>query len=162
MKVFKKLLVLLLVVTLLFGCDKKENPVENDTPQETNTTQKNETNENETGKNINDEDLKEVKELYFNLYKKLFAEGNEIYSRVRVDKYKTSDNNYFVSLSQLRDDFDYDISEFKSEDGTVCDTELSGLTFIFDSGIKNDKGDDVFYTSVLTGCTKDEVRSGNE
>jgi hypothetical protein len=36
---------------------------------------------------------------------------------------------YFVSLKQLRDDFSYDISSFKGEDGTVCDIENSGIYF---------------------------------
>ena len=155
MKGFKKLLAILLVVTLLFGCGKKEEPVDNNTKEEANKTQE----ENKTA-NLNDEELKEIKDLYDTLYKKLYAEGKEISGKVIIDKYKEDENGYFVSLEQLRDDFNYDISEFKSEDGTVCDIQLSGIAFIFnpDASVENN----VYFTSRLVGCSKDEAALNNQ
>ena len=63
------------------------------------------------------------------MYKTLYGYGTAIYNEKKYERYEKKNDMYFVSLKQLRDDFSYDISSFKGEDGTPCDIEDSGIYF---------------------------------
>ena len=43
--------------------------------------------------------------------------------------YQKRNEVYFLSLNDLKNDFGYDISMFKNEDGTLCDVDNSGIFF---------------------------------
>jgi hypothetical protein len=67
---------------------------------------------------------------------------------------------YFASLKQLRDDFSYDISSFKGEDGTVCDIEDSGIYFDITNVMNLEYNDD--FIPVLPSLVKCSVAEIND
>lgn len=89
----------------------------------------------------------------FELYSKLAGYGKEIYDSKKYEKYDKVDDAYFISLKSLKEDFDYDISMFKDEEGTLCDEEKSGIFFDVDhkSGVSFADGVDPILTT-LVGC----------
>ena len=60
---------------------------------------------------------------------KLIAIGEDIYNNreYKIDLYLSDNGAYFITMEQLRDSFQYDISTFVGEDGTACDYHLSGI-----------------------------------
>lgn len=89
----------------------------------------------------------------FKLYNKLASYGKEVYDSKKYEKYDKRNNAYFISLKQLNEDFNYDISMFKDEKGTLCDVEQSGIFFDVDykSGVSFADNADPILAS-LVGC----------
>ena len=93
-----------------------------------------ENNSEETEENVEEEE-KEKKESQESVsYEKEFSDkliaiGEDIYNNreYKIDLYLSDNGAYFITMEQLRDSFQYDISTFVGEDGTACDYHLSGI-----------------------------------
>lgn len=85
------------------------------------------------------------------IFTKLNSYGNELYENKKyLEYYNKEDNTYFISLNELKE-LNYDVSNFKNENGDECDMELSGIEFDIEE--KNDmKYNGAPIVSVLTGC----------
>ena len=95
----------------------------------------------------------EAKKIYDNLYEKLFNEGKEIYNSALKEEYRVDDNLYYVSLNRLKEDFNYDISDFKDDKGAVCNAAVSGIYFA-----KNEERElGVSIMVALNGCSTYEA-----
>ncbi len=87
----------------------------------------------------------------------LLEYGNAIYNDGKYSTYEKKNGAYFITLKQLQSDFNYDISSFKGSDGTLCDTEMSGIYFDVDHTIgveyQSDKNP---IAPILIGCTAEQ------
>ncbi len=64
-----------------------------------------------------------------NLYNKLYQYSFKLYDNKDYLKYKKVEDFYFISLEDLKNDYQYDVSIYKGEDGTPCNLKDSGLYF---------------------------------
>lgn len=105
----------------------------------TNDKSKNEKNSNEK---IQDKFSNEKMEMndrnIINLLNQLNQFADTIYQSKGYEKYPKKDKMYFISLKQLNEDFDFDISNFVDEKGNTCDIEQSGVYFDTDDILKID------------------------
>ena len=93
------------------------------------------------------------------MYSKLNEYGEEIYKMKEYINYNKRNDVYFISLSDMNKMYEYDISMFVGEDGTVCDTDLSGIYFDTEHKINNNQQGDMGTPLILTliKCSKDEL-----
>ncbi len=94
------------------------------------------------------------------MYKILYDYGKAIYDAKSYERLNKKNDMYFASLKQLRDDFSYDISSFKGEDGTVCDIEDSGIYFDITNVMNLEYNDD--FIPVLPSLVKCSVAEIND
>ena len=67
---------------------------------------------------------------------------------------------YFISLKQLKDNYSYDISTFKGEDGTICDVNESGIYFDISNVMHLEYNDDFLpILPSLVKCSAEEVNN---
>ena len=100
------LIITILTIILLTGCDKKVQNNDNTT-----TTKKSET-------------------LYFasSYSDVLLSYGNEIFDKKEYLNYKTNDNEYYISLKNLKE-LGYETRMFVNENSLKeCDSEKTGIT----------------------------------
>lgn len=90
-----------------------------------------ENNSEETEENVEEEEKETQESVSYEkeLSDKLIAIGEDIYNNreYKIDLYLSDNGAYFITMEQLRDSFQYDISTFVGEDGTACDYHLSGI-----------------------------------
>ena len=165
----KKIILILAICLLLVGCNKKNKPVTTPAQNETNTTVK--TNDNSTveleenntdiiGVTLSDKKIKiEESTGMPNLFDKLVKQGRELYKNKSYTNFEKRNEAYFISLKNLKKDYNFDISSFKGEDGTVCDIDNSGIYFDVDNrmGVKFSK-DEPPVVPMLIGCSKSESK----
>ena len=89
-----------------------------------------------------------------NLFEKLSSYGDEIYnSKKDYTTYSKRNGAYFISLTDLKKDFNYDISMFKDEKDNLCDVDNSGILFDDDRKLGIEYLDDENPISVIIiGC----------
>ena len=75
---------------------------------------------------LNDDKMKE-------LYLKLDNWGRQIYEKKEYLSFSKKNNMYFISLKELSEKYNYDISIFKDKKGTDCDLDVSGIYFDIDN-----------------------------
>ena len=127
------MVIIILLLSILTGCKfSKDNDLNSNTS------------------NYNSvQNAEEAKKIYDTLYDKLYNEGKLIYYLALKDEYSVDDNLYFISLKQLKEDFDYDISDFKDDKGAICNTDISGIYFAKDE----EKELGVTIMASLNGCS---------
>lgn len=90
-----------------------------------------ENNSKEPEENVEEEEKETQESVSYEkeLSDKLIAIGEDIYNNreYKIDLYLSDNGAYFITMEQLRDSFQYDISTFVGEDGTACDYHLSGI-----------------------------------
>ena len=59
--------------------------------------------------------------------------GEKIYITKEYETFRKKDKMYFISLKELNERYDYDISGFKGETGKTCNVEESGIYFDTDN-----------------------------
>lgn len=93
------------------------------------------------------------------LYTKLNEYADELYKKGEYTNYHKDNDMYFISLKEMNDKYEYDISIFVGEDGTVCDTELSGVYFDTEYKIlpKDTDSDTPPIMPTLIKCSKEEL-----
>ena len=96
---------------------------------------------------LNDDKMKE-------LYLKLDSWGRNIYEKKEYLSFTKKNNMYFISLKELSEKYNYDISIFKDQNGTYCDSDISGIYF----DINNDRkiNMDIPVRSLLVDCGIDK------
>ncbi len=105
----KKGLTVFLILFLLVGCNK-ETTKTNEKPEETKYLTKMEMNE------------------------KLFGYATEIYNAKTYTKVEKTDGEYFISLKNLKEKYNYDISMFLNPTTyDKCDQEKTGVSFDIDN-----------------------------
>ena len=152
------ILLIILVVCSLFGVfEKKEDNKTNNTINE-NVNENNNIIDDTTNDIIDDntephEDIELPKDSYMGkLFSKLDLKGEELYNSQEYLKYSKDDGIYFISLKELSEKYNYDISQYKSEDGTICDIENSGILFDTKNKTHIKKKDDKPFAPILSGC----------
>lgn len=91
------------------------------------------------------------------LFKELYNYGVQVFDSKEYKRFDKKNNIYFISLYELNKKYDYDISNFKGSDGTVCDIDNSGIFFDIDHKIPTNNDKDVKpVIPILIGCTKEE------
>ena len=79
--------------------------------------------------------------------------GEKIYNDKKYETYPKKNNMYFISLNQLKTDFQYDISNFKGSTGLSCNTDYSGIYFDIEGVMANYNIDShVPILTSLIGC----------
>jgi len=154
----KKFLILILFI-LLTGCSiTKNNSSQNIVDNEVNDSENNEIIEQQKNSydfGLSGEKIEISEDSYLNiLFEKLSSYGNEIYmNKKEYTTYAMRNGAYFVSLIDLKNDFNYDISMFKDEKGNLCDVDNSGILFDDDRklGIDYLDGENPI-TVILIGC----------
>lgn len=93
------------------------------------------------------------------MYTKLNEYADELYKKQEYINYNKNNDIYFISLEEMKDKYNYDITMFVGEDGTVCDTKLSGIYFDIDYKIipKDSSEDNPPVMPTLIKCSKDEL-----
>ncbi len=90
-----------------------------------------ENNSKEPEENVEEEEKETQESVSYEkeLSDKLIAIGEDIYNNreYKIDLYLSDNGAYFITMEQLRDSFQYDISTFVGEDGIACDYHLSGI-----------------------------------
>ena len=134
------MMMLIILMCLIFvGCNKKEI--------------NNKSNDNQKEEKI---EFVEKTKYIDDLEANLIEVGNTIYETGKFKEYSQKKGAYFISLKELRDNFNIDISIYKGEDNTKCDENISGLYFsLSESNEKN-----IF--AQLIGCSKEEAEQINE
>ena len=156
----KKLFICLLIIVscfLLTGCGKeKENDKKKESKEETVEVPK-------ESVSFSDEKV-EISEgsATDKMYRVLYGYGKAIYEAKAYEKYNKKNDMYFVSLQQLKDNFAYDISSFKGDDGTVCDVADSGIYFDIDNVMNLEYKDDFIpVLPSLVKCSLAEIKSAS-
>lgn len=153
----KKILLIIFVCILLIGCNKKTDVIENDKNEVVNESETLDENGRIKMK-VGDDDI-EVSDYTAKLTENLLNKGVEIYMQNNYSTYSKRNGAYFISLEELEEDFNYDISIFKGHDGTICDTNNSGIFIDADYKIidkeKMKNAPPVIPT--LIGCEKGEL-----
>ncbi len=167
----KKVLVILIICLLLVGCNKKPvpEPEKNDTNktiEKNETVDKNETIEkNETNLEVDlktDKQTISSKSAIATLTNLLMKKGYEIYTEKSYEKYEKKNGAYFISLAKLKEDYGFDISSFKGDDGTKCDTLNSGVYIDIDGKILTNKEvQSIPIVPILVGCEKKKTAAYN-
>ncbi len=139
----------ILICLIISGCDLFSK---NETKKEENVI-----NNNADETIINDEDVYSdtplPKESHMGrLFSKLDLKGEELYNSKAYLNFTKNDDIYFISLKELSEKYNYDISEFKGEDGTICDIDKSGILFDIDNKIRNKENPDSKVVSIIIGC----------
>ena len=103
----KKTIIVLIILSFIVGCGKNTNELksENNIPNEQIKYDENSI--------INNNNVDEISKLYSSLYDELTKKGNEIYSNQEHLNFDTKNDVYFISLRQLNQKYNYDISIFK-------------------------------------------------
>lgn len=87
------------------------------------------------------------------LMEKLNEYGNTLVENNEYMKFEKQNDIYFISLMDLNEKYNYDISIFVGNDGTICDSEKSGIYFDKNQKIfKRDKNDKGITVPILIGC----------
>ena len=166
------LLVLLLVVGALAykfmfaggtNDTNTSNNIENTTDNTSDTkeldnTQKSELDDEEVI--LSDEEVTIPENSHLNkLYTKLNEYGVALYKKKEYTSYNKMDDVYFISLNEMHKKYNYDISMFVGEDGTVCDVNKSGVYFDIDYKLIDGEVTDGMNPLVLTliKCSKKEA-----
>ena len=106
----KKGLTVFLILFLLVGCNNTETTKPDEKPKETRYLTKMEMNE------------------------KLFGYATEIYNAKTYTKVEKTDGEYFISLKNLKEKYNYDISMFLNPTThDKCDQEKTGVSFDIDN-----------------------------
>jgi len=154
MKKISTLFLVFLLCFLLTGCaEKKDEPKKEESSKEEHSEfdiSKKDVNLSNDKANIDDSKVA-------SLYKKLIDYGNDIYISNQHVPYPKKNNMIFISLNDLNKNFSYDISDFKGEDGTICDLDNSGIYFDIDNTLNLDylNGAPPVFPS-LVGCSIEE------
>lgn len=151
----KKILILLVMCVVLTGCSLfgKDNNVDNQENDLDKTDIQEQENSSDFG--LSDEKVEIDKNSYLNsLFGKLTTYANEIYNNGgNYKKYSKRNEAYFVTLNDLKNDFNYDISMFKDEEGKACDINNSGIFFDDDKKLGIEYPDESNPISVIiVGC----------
>ncbi len=132
--------VVLIIIGIIFlnREPKKIEPIEDNTEEETNVI--------------------DLESYMGKLYTTLFEYANEIYDKKGYVNYPKRHNMYFISLNDLKKDYNYDISMFKGPDGKVCDVNESGISYDIDNYMHANYNDTYrpIFTELL-GCTDDDT-----
>lgn len=147
-KIIKLILVLLLMINLS-ACSLNDKKEDNNDNQNNPVVDRN---DNKSDDKFSDEVVEIDKNSKLGqMFDELNKYGKEIYDKNEYTKYKTKDNMYFASLSDLGTL--YDISIFVGEDGTVCNKDDSGIYFR-----SSYNEDELPYIPILIGCSKEESK----
>ena len=117
-----------------------------------------------TNKNVNssveNNDSKTVltdSDKLYPIVEKLLEYGNEIYDKKGYATYSKRKGAYFVSLSDMEKDFNYDISMFVDSKGNYCDVDATGVYFDVDKKMQKEYADGLNPIIVATnGCGGEE------
>jgi len=94
------------------------------------------------------------------MYHVLSGYGETIYKEKSYEKFEKKNDMYFISLKQLKDNYSYDISTFKGEDGTICDVNESGIYFDISNVMHLEYNDDFLpVLPSLVKCSAEEVNN---
>ena len=144
---------------LLTGCNTIENRQnQNIVDNKVNDLENNEIVEQQKNSNdfgLSDEKIELDEDSYLNkLFEKLMSYGNEIYANKKdYTTYSKRNGAYFVSLKDLKNDFNYDISMFRDDKGKLCDVDNSGILFDDDRKLGIDYLDNSNpISAIIIGC----------
>ena len=155
----KKTFLILFACLLLIGCNKKTDVINNEANEVVNESESLDENGRIKMK-VGDDDI-DVSDYTAKLTEALLNKGVEIYMQKSYSTYSKRNGAYFISLSELEKGYNFDISIFKGQDGTVCDIDNSGIFIDVDYKIidkeKMKNAPPVIPT--LIGCSKGELKN---
>ena len=155
MKKLKLSIIVFLLFFIISGCslfEKTEINEEKNTNDNIENVENDETDENQlTPNNV---ELPNDSHMGI-LFSKLDLKGEELYDSKEYLKFSKNNDIYFISLKELNEKYNYDISIYKGEDGTICDIEESGILFDIEKKIRAVKKLDKPIVSILIGCSKE-------
>ena len=110
----KKIIILLICLTIITGCKKNNNQNNTDTPSNTN-----------------------IEEVIYYTEEDAKARLNEIaedlYENQKYLSYTKKDGKYFISLKELRDNLKYDTKKIDYLEGLKCDENETGVAIDVDN-----------------------------
>lgn len=117
----KKILIITFCLIMLCSCENKNNNSDINIDINANSNQTSTEKEN---KIILDDNTN-----YGKLVSTLLQYSRELYDKKEYVNYSKKDGMYFISLKELNEIYNYDISIYKNAKGDICNINESGITF---------------------------------
>ena len=160
MKEIYKIFIIVVICIMFTGCNnnKLEKPIDNlngvNNDQNDIVVEDDNSQKKHSGDFVLSEEKVQLEEDSHKekMFEKLILYGSEIYEDKKYEGYPKRNEAYFISLKDLKNDFNYDISMFKNNDDE-CDIDNSGIFFDIDNklGIKYEEGMEPVIP-IIIGC----------